>query len=61
MVAKMGEVFGKTQKESNDWKARMLKAGLESKGLIMPDNWDSLSEDDKTRRLDAVISELQKK
>ena len=28
-VAKLGDVFGTTPKEKNDWKARMLKAGLE--------------------------------
>jgi len=58
-VAQLGELFGDTQKEKNDWKTRMLKAGLEGKGLIMPDNWDELSEDEKTRRLDLVIAELK--
>ena len=58
MVAKMGEVFGTDQKEKNDWKARMLKAGLENKGLIMPDDWDSLDEDTKQARLDGAIAQL---
>ena len=58
MVAKMGEVFGQTQKEQNDWKARMLKAGLENKGLQMPEDWGTLSEDEKQKRLDKVISLL---
>lgn len=58
MVAKMGDIFGKTQKEKNDWKARMLKAGLENKGLIMPDDWDQLNEKTKQTRLDKVIEEL---
>lgn len=58
MIAKMGEVFGTTQKESNDWKARMLRAGLESKGLIMPSDWNSLSENEKQTRLDGVINQL---
>lgn len=57
-VARMGEFFGKNQKESNDWKARMLKAGLENKGLIMPEDWDTLDEDTKTTRLDNVIALL---
>jgi len=52
-------MFGKTQKESNDWKARMLKAGLENKGLIMPEDWDTLSENDKEARLNAVINCLK--
>lgn len=60
MIAKMGEVFRSNQKESNDWKARMLKAGLAGKGLTMPADWETLSESDKESRLNAVISELSK-
>lgn len=60
-IAKLGEILGKDQKESNDWKARMLKAGLENKGLIMPEDWDGLSEDEKSRRLDGVIGILNEK
>jgi len=55
-VAKMGEVLCKDKKEKNDWKARMLKAGLENKGLIMPDDWDELDEDTKEARLNAVLA-----
>jgi len=58
MVAKMGEVLCDNQKDKNDWKARMIKAGLENKGLIMPDDWDELDEDTKTTRLDAVLGVL---
>ena len=58
MVAKMGEVLATGQKAKNDWKARMLKAGLQDKGLIMPEDWDSLSEDTKQARLDGVIKML---
>lgn len=61
MVAKLGDIFGKDEKEKNDWKARMLKAGLESKGLLMPDDWDTLSEETKKARLDAVIAQMSKK
>jgi hypothetical protein len=57
-IAKLGEIFGTTQKEKNDWKSRMIKAGLEGKGLIMPDDWDTLSEDDKEKRLNGVIGQL---
>lgn len=59
MVASLGDIFGKTKKQSNDWKTRMLKAGLENKGFIMPDDWDELSEDEKTKRLDKVIKHLR--
>ena len=58
-IAKMGEIFhANNQKAQNDWKARMLKAGLENEGLIMPDDWEELSEDTKQIRLDSVIKEL---
>lgn len=57
-VMAMGEIFADTQEQKNDWKARMLRAGLDGKGLIMPEDWDTLSEDEKTRRLDAVIETL---
>lgn len=58
-IAMMGDVFHKGDaKASNDWKARMLRAGLEGRGLIMPEDWDSLTEDEKTRRLDGAIKNL---
>ena len=53
MVAKMGELFADTQKEKNDWKARMLKAGLP--GLDIPEDWNNLDEDEKESRLNKVI------
>lgn len=57
-IATLGDSFRKSKKQSNDWKARMLKAGLESYGLIMPDDWNSLNEETKKQRLNAVITEL---
>jgi|SRR3990172_2656287 len=60
-IAMLGEVFGQTQKEKNDWKTRMLKAGLGGKGLEMPEDWDTLDEDTKQKRLDAVIGFMRKK
>jgi len=59
MVAAMGDVFGGSRRESNDWKARMLKAGLQGAGLIMPDDWDTLSETVKEQRLNAAITALR--
>lgn len=53
-VAKLGEIMCEDQKSKNDWKARMLKAGLP--GLHIPDDWDELTEDEKTKRLDKVIA-----
>jgi len=55
-IAKMGEFFGNTPKEKNDWKTRMLKAGLP--GLDMPEDWESLDEAEKEVRLNKVIEEL---
>ena len=58
-IAMLGDIFGKDKPESNDWKARMLKAGLP--GLSLPDDWDSLDDDTKSARLDSVINELTNK
>ena len=61
MVAELGNLFCDNQKDKNDWKARMLKAGFENKGLIMPDDWETLDEDTKTARLDTVIKMMGEK
>ena len=57
-ITKMGEILTETKKESNDWKTRMLKAGLENKGLIMPEDWETLPEETKETRLNQVIVQL---
>jgi hypothetical protein len=59
MIASLGEIFCDSQKDKNDWKARMLKAGLGNSGLQMPEDWDTLDEDTKQARLDAVIGQLK--
>ena len=59
MVAAFGNLLCNTQKEKNDWKARMLKAGLENKGLDMPEDWDQLTEDEKENRLNGAINALK--
>lgn len=56
MVASLASIFTTGQKESNDWKTRMMKAGLEGRGLIMPDNWDQLPEKEKEKRLNAALA-----
>jgi len=58
-IASLGNILCDTQKDKNDWKSRMIKAGL-GEGIMMPEDWDTLSEDDKEKRLDAVIGHLQK-
>lgn len=55
MVAKISSLFCNTPKETNDWQMRMLKAGLGNRGLIMPDNWNELSEEEKSKRLNQAI------
>lgn len=59
MIASLGDIFCQDQKQSNDWKQRMIKAGLGSQGLEMPEDWDNLDEDTKQARLDAVIGQLK--
>lgn len=56
MIATLGNIFCQTKEDKNNWKARMLKAGLT--GLDMPEDWETLSEDDKETRLNAVINNL---
>lgn len=57
-IMALGNIFGKNQKEKNDWKTRILKAGLQDKGLIMPEDWESLSEPEKEIRLNGAIAQL---
>jgi len=59
MVAEMGELFCDNQKDKNSWKARMLKAGLENKGLTMPEDWEELDEDEKEKRLNQVLEVMK--
>lgn len=58
MVAQIGNILCNDQKEKNDWKKRMLLAGLPD--LQIPEGWDLLSEEEKENRLNNVITELQK-
>ena len=57
-IAKMGELLTDTPKQANDWKAKMLKAGL-GEAMILPDDWEQLSDEEKTARLDGAINILQ--
>jgi len=56
IVATLGSLFSDSQKTANDWKTRILRAGLSNKGLSIPEDWDTLTEDEKTKRLDGAIS-----
>src|SRR5258708_7600362 len=56
-IAQLGEIFGKTQKEKNDFKKGILKAGLEKQGLSFPDDFDSLDESVREARLNGAINQ----
>lgn len=50
-VMAIGEVMNEDKKGKNDWDKRMLEAGLGNSGLQFPDDWDTLSEEEKEKRL----------
>ena len=55
-IEQMGDILCEDKKDKNDWKLRMLKAGLSDKGLSIPEDWETLSEDEKETRLNKVIA-----
>jgi len=61
MIAKMGDVFGKTEEEKNVWKTRMLKAGLGGRGMDIPKDFEKLPEATKSARLNEVINLISEK
>ena len=58
MVMKMGSLMCPDKAEANDFKLRMLKAGLPQGALNLPDDFDSLPEAEKERRLNGVAEIL---
>ena len=58
MIAMMGQFFGETKKESNDWKKRMIQAGL-GDAIHIPEDWDTLTEEEKEKRLNKVIEVMR--
>jgi hypothetical protein len=55
-VAMLGNIFCNTPEDKNNWKMRMLKAGMP--GFDPPADWDALPENEKERRLDLAINSL---
>jgi hypothetical protein len=53
MIAKIGNVIADTQKDKNDWKLRMIKAGVPE--MSLPEDWNTLPEDEKESRLNNII------
>ena len=58
-TAKMGDIMYQNQKERNDYKYRILKAGLGNRGLFFPDNWNELSENEKEKRLNLALEQIK--
>ena len=58
MVASLGDIFASNTKDKNAWKKRMLKAGLENKGLDMPEGFNELPEDEQEKRLNGAIAQI---
>ena len=55
-LAMMGEVLGSDLKQKNRLRATALKS---VQGIDLPDDWDSLSEEEKSRRLNGAIGALK--
>jgi len=58
-IAKLGNIMADTKEEKNKWKKRMLKAGIPE--LDFPKDWDTLDENEKEKRLDSIIKQMNKK
>jgi hypothetical protein len=57
-IASMGDLFATTPKEKNEWKVRMLKAGLKNQGLDIPEGFEKLPQRVQTKRLNLVTDTL---
>ena len=54
-VCAFGEIICEKQKEKNDWKKKMMGT---IPGIIFPDDWDNLPEEEKQKRLDGALSQI---
>jgi hypothetical protein len=57
MVCAIGGILNNTQEEKNAWNLRMMKAQFGDQ-LNVPKDWDTLSEEEKQRRLDGALNAL---
>ena len=55
MVCALGSIMCKDQKEKNNWDKRMIGT---VQGISFPDDWDSLSEEEKARRLEGAKKQI---
>jgi len=51
----MAEIFCDNQADKTNWKLRMMKAGLPEGAISIPEDWDTLSEDEKERRINGAL------
>ena len=52
MVSALGDIMTDNKKESNKWKERFI---MKQEGIIKPDDWNELTEQEKEKRLNGVI------
>lgn len=52
-VMKMGGLLSEDDKQNNEFRVRMLKAQF-GEAIILPEDWDELDEETKTKRLDKI-------
>ena len=55
MVCAIGKLLCDTPEEKNNWNKRMLST---QPGIDIPENFDSLPEEEKTRRLEGALNQL---
>lgn len=58
-IAGLGSIMGFSTSENNDFRVRMLQAGLPAGAIHMPADWDSLSEEEQDRRLTQAVNALK--
>ena len=57
-VCAVGGLVCKDEKSKNDWTKRMIEAGLSNKGLSFPEDWNTLDEAEKSRRLEGALNTI---
>ena len=57
LIAKLGDVLCKEDRDKNKWKKKMLKT---LKGVDFPEDFDNLPEKEQAKRLDNAINSLNK-
>lgn len=55
MVCAFGNILCDTEKDKNDWKKRMIAT---LPGIDMPEDFDKLPEEERTRRLDGALHQI---